>query len=128
MVAININSPSKDASPADALFSLLATVFSWGGVQLVGSTRPNVQRALQGAAGVHDGVQVWKEHLLSAAGLGGLIAASGGTLYAALRPAGPGVCDHNRRERVVNVLTSLPYVHCGVTSLRYEAEGGVPGH
>ncbi|KAI8473911.1 MAG: hypothetical protein J3K34DRAFT_518620 [Monoraphidium minutum] len=65
-----------------------------------------------------DGVAFWRGHLLQAAGslvqYGGVLSA----VASVMSPQGPGVCDHCRRERGANLLTSLPYAWIGVHGLR----------
>ncbi|KAF8057250.1 hypothetical protein HT031_006058 [Scenedesmus sp. PABB004] len=69
------------------------------------------------AAAVVDGVGVWRTRLLGTASVlqfGGLASAA----VSALSPQGPGCCDFNGRERVANVLTSLPYAAIGIHGVR----------
>jgi hypothetical protein len=55
----------------------------------------------------------------------------GGVLSAVasvMSPQGPGCCDHNGRERVANLLTSLPYAAIGIHGIRCACGGaGVGG-
>lgn len=58
-------------------------------------------------------------------GLTGMIAALGSFVS----PKGPGVCDHNARERIANVLTSIPFlfVGCHTARARKTANGKLYG-
>ncbi|KAK9828505.1 hypothetical protein WJX72_000442 [[Myrmecia] bisecta] len=43
---------------------------------------------------------------------------AGAALLGLCRPQGPGKCDHSRFERVVNVVTSLPFVAIGYDTMK----------